>query len=217
VPNVLSASDIRTLLDALDEAHLVGLRRGDTLFGARNLLTLPAVRDIANTHAIRDLVEPATGPTAKPVRATLFDKTQGANWPVLWHQDLSLALAGQHDIPGWGPWSVKAGVPHVHAPADILERMIAVRLHLDPCGSNNGPLRVVPRTHGLGRLSRDRIQELRREIDETICTADVGTALLMRPLLLHASSSATTPSHRRVLHIEFAPEDLLPKPLAWAH
>ncbi len=30
----------------------------------------------------------------------------------------------------------------------------------------------------------------------------------MRPLLLHASSPATAPAHRRVVHLEFAPAPL---------
>jgi hypothetical protein len=38
----------------------------------------------------------------------------------------------------------------------------------------------------------------------------------MRPLLLHASSPAAKPQHRRVIHLEFAPEGLLPIPLRWA-
>jgi len=31
-----------------------------------------------------------------------------------------------------------------------------------------------------------------------------GGALLMRPLLLHASSPALEPGHRRVIHIEYS-------------
>jgi hypothetical protein len=36
----------------------------------------------------------------------------------------------------------------------------------------------------------------------------------MRPLALHASSPATAPHHRRVIHIEYAPAPL-PAPLRW--
>ena len=36
----------------------------------------------------------------------------------------------------------------------------------------------------------------------------------MRPLILHSSSASISPSHRRVIHLEFAGEPL-PKPLAW--
>ena len=37
----------------------------------------------------------------------------------------------------------------------------------------------------------------------------------MRPLLVHASSPATVPSRRRVVHLEFAAAEL-PSPLEWA-
>jgi hypothetical protein len=37
----------------------------------------------------------------------------------------------------------------------------------------------------------------------------------MRPLLLHASSAASAPGHRRVIHIEYAAGNL-PGGLAWA-
>jgi hypothetical protein len=33
--------------------------------------------------------------------------------------------------------------------------------------------------------------------------AHAGEALLMKPLLLHASSQATAPKHRRVLHLVY--------------
>jgi hypothetical protein len=39
--------------------------------------------------------------------------------------------------------------------------------------------------------------------------------LIMRPLVVHASSPATNPSHRRVIHIEFGPA-ALPGGLQWA-
>jgi hypothetical protein len=37
----------------------------------------------------------------------------------------------------------------------------------------------------------------------------------MRPLLLHASTVANSPRHRRVIHLEFAADEL-PDGLAWA-
>jgi ectoine hydroxylase-related dioxygenase (phytanoyl-CoA dioxygenase family) len=57
---------------------------------------------------------------------------------------------------------------------------------------------------------------LAREIPEVICCLNAGDALVMRPLLLHASSPARKPDHRRVIHLEFAPANLLPAGLSWA-
>ncbi len=216
VPAVISAYEIDRLLAELGDAEISRARRNDAVYGGRNLLRAHAVQDLAASCAIRALVEPVLGEQALPVRALFFDKTPGANWPVLWHQDLSIAVTEQHSIEGWGPWSSKAGVPHVQPPVSILEAMLAVRLHLDDCGLDNGPLRVVPGSHRLGRLRRDQVGACRQEIEEVICKAPAGAALLLRPLLLHASSPSRTPSHRRVIHIEFAPNDILPPPLVWA-
>jgi ectoine hydroxylase-related dioxygenase (phytanoyl-CoA dioxygenase family) len=59
----------------------------------------------------------------------------------------------QRDVPGWGPWSTKDGVLHVRPPAEVMARMLAVRVHLDDCGESDGPLRVLPGSHKHGLLS----------------------------------------------------------------
>lgn len=214
VPDVLTAVQIERLR-TIGEAS-AALRRGGSAYGGRNLLDLPAVRDLAAEGAIRALVEPIVGASAIPVRALFFDKTPEANWPVLWHQDLTIAVTDKHTLEGWGPWSIKAGIPHVEPPSGLLTQMLTIRLHLDDCGVDNGPLRVIPGSHTLGRLSRERIRAITTTKNETTCVAPMGSALLMRPLLLHASSPAKHPTHRRVVHIEFAPATLLPPPLEWA-
>jgi hypothetical protein len=57
---------------------------------------------------------------------------------------------------------------------------------------------------------------LRKDIPEHVCCVPAGGVFIMRPLLLHASSPARKPRHRRVVHLEFAPGDLLPPELSWA-
>lgn len=214
VGDVLTAAQIARLRTVAGQG--TALRRSGSAYGGRNLLDLPDVRKLAADPALRRLIEPVVGAEAIPVRALFFDKTPEANWPVLWHQDLTIAVAERRDIAGWGPWSVKAGTMHVEPPVAVLQGMLTIRLHLDDCGADKGPLRVLPGTHALGRLTRDRIEALRQTIPETACIAPLGSALLMRPLLLHASSAATRPDHRRVLHIEYADVRALPPPLAWA-
>ena len=93
------------------------------------------------------------GPSAIPFRATLFDKSRGNNWLVVWHQDTALPLVEHRDVTGWGPWSVKAGITYAHAPASALARVVALRLHIDDSDADNGPLRVLPGTHAQGLLS----------------------------------------------------------------
>jgi ectoine hydroxylase-related dioxygenase (phytanoyl-CoA dioxygenase family) len=86
--------------------------------------------------------------------------------------------------------------------------MLTMRLHLDDCGAENGPLRALPGTHRQGWLEAEAIERFKREVAERVCVVGKGGVVLMRPLLLHASSRATKPGHRRVLHLEFATGEL---------
>jgi len=56
----------------------------------------------------------------------------------------------------------------------------------------------------------------RQSDDEVTCTLGRGDALLLRPLLLHASSKATSDLPRRILHFLFG-RPLLPFGLRWHH
>jgi Phytanoyl-CoA dioxygenase (PhyH) len=56
-------------------------------------------------------------------------------------------LKERQEAPGWGPWSIKEGVQYAHAPAKALQRVLALRVHLDDSTSKNGPLRILPGTH----------------------------------------------------------------------
>ena len=171
----LDERQARQLASALEPLAPSNLRerRG----GVRNLLERsPAVRALAQSAPLRNLVEPILGPDARAVRGILFDKTPEANWKVIWHQDLTIAVRAQHELEGFGPWSLKDGVTCVQPPLAILENMIAVRVHLDECGPTNGPLRVIAGSHRHGRLGADDIERLRRELHETVVTARVGEA-----------------------------------------
>lgn len=99
--------------------------------------------------------------------------------------------------------------------SDIMSRMLAVRIHLDDCNADNGALRVVPGSHKYGFLSDIQIQQFPKTPAVT-CVAKGGDAILMRPLLLHSSSSAKIPSSRRVVHLEFAADEL-PNGVEWRH
>ncbi len=183
--------------------------------GARGVLGRPAVARLARAESILALVRPHLPMSPRPVRGIYFDKAPGSNWLVAWHQDLTIALRERREVPGFGPWSAKGGVPHVQPPDALLERMLTVRLHLDEADERNGALRVLPGSHRCGRLDEDRIRELRATGSERLCAAKAGDALLMRPLLLHASGRSRGTGHRRVLHLEYAGFDL-PDGLEWS-
>jgi len=182
--------------------------------GIRNLLrTSPVVAQLATSPALKSIVAEGAGQKAFPVRAIFFDKTAETNWLVPWHQDLAIAVSERIETPGFGGWSVKDGVVHVHPPCEILESMVTLRLHLDDCDAGNGALKVIPGSHWRGKLTPSDISGW-TEQTAFICEASKGDALLMRPLLLHASSPAQNPTHRRVLHIEYATTQL-PNGLKW--
>lgn len=182
--------------------------------GQRNILHLDVIAALARDERMETLIKALSPEPLRPVRGLFFDKNPSANWAVAWHQDVAVALKEKVEAPGFGPWSVKAGIPHAHAPAELLARMITVRLHLDDCGLENGPLRVIPGSHKEGRLGEESTARwTSRQALE--CVVDAGDIVVMAPLLLHASLPARQPFHRRVLHLEFGPVSL-PCGLRWA-
>jgi ectoine hydroxylase-related dioxygenase (phytanoyl-CoA dioxygenase family) len=171
-------------------------------------------RRLCVDERILKLARAVIGERAFVVRSLFFDKSPNANWKVAWHQDLSIAVSEKIETDGFGPWSVKDGVVHVQPPVEVLQRMVTLRVHLDDCGADNGPLRVLPGSHRHGRLSAEQIAEFRGRTKEVVCEVRSGGVVLMRPLILHASSPAAVPKHRRVVHLEFAAEGL-PDGLRW--
>ncbi len=148
------------------------------------------------------------------VRSILFDKRAGWNWPVPWHQDLTIAVDRKAVLPGYGPWSVKDGVDHVEPPLAVLAAMAALRIHLDDTGSENGALQVCPGTHRLGRLAPGRARHKAGTCQVT-CECLAGDVLVMSPLILHSSRRSSTPHRRRIVHFEYAPMDCLDPRLGW--
>ena len=214
VPDILAPGDLRIYQDAVDEALKNDSSR-DRVPGLRNVLeTVQVAREFAICPQLCQLIEPILGVKYFAVRALIFDKTAETNWKVPFHQDLTIAVENKNEMAGFAAWSTKAGVLHVQPPVNILEKMLTVRLHFDDCDESNGALRVLAGSHLLGKLSAVKIQGLRQTQEEKICVVPAGGVLLMRPLLLHASSLATTPRRRRVLHLELAREEL-PCGLKW--
>jgi len=150
------------------------------------------------------LVHPILGSEAFPVRGIFSVKKGGANWKVPWHQDVTIAVTDRIEVDGYSPWSVKQDVQHVQPPAKVLGGMLTVRLHLDDCPENNGALRVIAKSHLHGKLSHSQTVRMVNESEATVCEVKSGGALLMRPLLLHASSAAESPNHRRVIRFDYA-------------
>jgi ectoine hydroxylase-related dioxygenase (phytanoyl-CoA dioxygenase family) len=183
--------------------------------GLRNLISHPTVLRLLAHEAFGRYLWSVVGRELVAVKATLFDKTPDANWRAQWHQDRTIAVKERLDVPGYGPWSSKAGALHVEPPTEVLAQMLAVRVHLDVCASENGPLRVIPGSHLAGKLAEGRLSDV---VAGAVSTVELyvpqGGIVLMRPLLVHSSSAPRAAAHRRVLHIEFAPLESI-SPLQW--
>jgi ectoine hydroxylase-related dioxygenase (phytanoyl-CoA dioxygenase family) len=199
VQGILRQSECDALLGELS-------RRSDSRqrAGSRHLMADPVIARLAVDGRISAIARSILGKSAIPFRATLFDKSQTANWLVPWHQDTALPLATRFEHSAWGPWSRKAGILYAHAPASALSRVVALRIHLDDSTRENGPLRVMPGSHEGGVLSDEEVREYVRTRDPIACPVSRGGVLAMRPLLIHASSKSRIDRPRRVLHIEYA-------------
>lgn len=202
VPGLIEAKACDELIEVIHDYQSSKTGRSPNL---RNVLhELPQVASLARSKRLLKEVGSAGCAEAFPVRAILFDKTPAANWSLGWHQDLAIAVRERLDAAGFDGWSIKDGVPHVHPPAEVLEQMMAARIHLDECMAENGALMVLPGSHLAGKLAEKEIARWKESTEPVVCAARRGDVLLMRPLLLHASRPALNPSRRRVLHIEYS-------------
>ena len=185
------------------------------VYALRNLTeVVPETTELVRNPAVQEIVEAILGPNAFLIRSTLFNKTDGANWGVFWHQDLSIAVEQRHDVAGFHAWTRKAGVQCEQPPVELMARILTMRLHLDDCRADNGALKVLPGSHLSRRLSSDGIEQRAASGVAAICEVPAGGAVLMCPLLLHSSSPMERSGHRRVIHFEFAAFEL-PSPLKW--
>jgi len=213
VHGAISEELLEDMSAAMDELAREGEPQAD--YGARGLLEKSQrMRELAAEPALLDLAKQVLGPHTRAVKGTFFDKNAEANWLVPWHQDLTITVRKQRDTPGYIHWAMKSGLLHVQPPTSVMEGIVALRIHLDGASADNGALRVLPGTHCRGRIPSKKIAELAETIPAVTCEAKRGDVLLMRPLLLHASSVSKAPKHRRVIHLEYAYEDL-PDGLEW--
>jgi hypothetical protein len=146
--------------------------------------------------------------------AILFDKNPATNWSLRWHQDRVIAVKQRIEVEGFGPWTIKSGLPHVAPPFEILAGMLTLRIHLDPVPATNAPLIVAPGSHRQGRIPESEISSIVQQCGTMACFADAGDTWLYATPILHASEAALEPAHRRVSQVDYAVGDL-PGGLAW--
>jgi hypothetical protein len=208
---VLSEDDIQSVVSEVS-LNSEKIRRG----GIRNLdKKFASIARLSHDSKILGLAGELLGGSPQLVRALFFDKTPEKNWFVTWHQDRTVALNKKAEFDGWGPWSIKEDVWHVQPPQAVLDRMLTIRLHLDPADEHSGCLKVIPGTHRLGILEPEAIDRIVRSNTALPCVVSAGDAVVMRPHVLHSSAKSLRQPHRRVVHLEYSDYEL-PPGLHWA-
>jgi len=207
VPGIVSDEQIRALSKQITRA-------ANATNGRRKLLNESWCNDLAVQLQADPQLSPMLPTHAQVVQCTLFVKSVEKNWLVSLHQDLSIPVSERVDSTQCSGWSQKEGDLFVQPPISVLQDVVAFRVHLDDCDEGNGALRVVPGSHRLGRLTTSAAIRERDHRGERTVAVPRGGILAMRPLLLHASSKASSDAPRRVLHFVFGPPDL-PEGLSW--
>ena len=173
--------------------------------GTRDLLEHAWCREMA--RAVRSIpsIRGLLGVATTAVQCTLFVKDAKHNWLVPLHRDCRIPVKAKVASPRWSAWSVKQSVVFGRPPLEVLSGLVAVRVHLEDTDAKNGALQVVNGSHQTESESGERNSH----------SVPRGGALVMRPLLLHASSKLVAGS-RRVLHFVYGPA-VLPDGAEWAH
>jgi ectoine hydroxylase-related dioxygenase (phytanoyl-CoA dioxygenase family) len=216
IENVFSDSEIEAIASTIEQADTskATFRKSADLFAIRQFLkAVPQTLPLIFVEKLNCIISGIFGNGYFVVKSIYFDKPAESNWFVAYHQDLTISVDKKEDVEGFGPWSVKQDQYAVQPPLHILENNFTIRIHLDDTDENNGALRVIPKSHVKGIYRPETIDWSKER--EVTCKVSRGGVMLMRPLLLHASSRTTNNKKRRVIHIEFSNQSL-PETLQWS-
>ncbi len=205
---VYSSEEVAMLNTAIDTLPL------RSAYGEREfLLQHPYMLNKLFTPNLLRLIR-AVSPAAKQlIKSIFFDKPPSANWSVPWHQDLIISVTKQRETTGFSHWQVRKNRIVVQPPEAILARIVTLRIHLDDCISDNGALRVIEGSHRRGIVPMSHWQPAVTD-RVSLCEAQAGDIMLMKPLTLHSSRRTTNQRRRRVIHLEFF-DSVLPNGLQW--
>lgn len=216
IENIFTGMEADALVSLIQQADSSNdtFRKTKDLFAIRQFLKeVPEVVPAIFTPALKATINELFGEGYQAVKSIYFDKPGDSNWFVSYHQDLTISVKEKADVPGFGPWTVKQQQYAVQPPLSVLENNFTIRIHLDDTDEHNGALRVVPGSHSKGIYRPETIDWSTEK--EVSCNVRKGGIMIMRPLLLHASSRTTNNHKRRVIHIEFSDQQL-PAPLQWS-
>lgn len=216
IEQVFTEDEIASIAKVIESADTskATFRKSADLFAIRQFLKeVPQALPLVFAEKLNSVISNLFGTDYFLVKSIYFDKPGESNWFVAYHQDLTISVDRKMNLEGFGPWSVKGDQYAVQPPLSFLENNFTLRIHLDETDENNGALRVIPGSHAKG-IYRPETIDWQNEREVT-CQVPKGGIMLMRPLLLHASSRTTNSKRRRVIHMEFSNKHL-PEPLKWS-
>lgn len=216
IENVFTLAQLDSLFSVIETADSgrPTFRKTNDLFAIRQFLKeIPAAAGHIFNNKLNNLIAQLFGREYFAVKSIYFDKPEGSNWFVAYHQDLTISVDKKADLAGYGPWTVKQDQFAVQPPLNILEDNFTIRIHLDDTDEGNGALKIIPGSHRKG-ICRPETIDWKKEA-EVICNVSKGGIMIMKPLLLHASGRSTSGNKRRVVHIEFSRSNL-PEGLNWS-
>ena len=191
--------------------HLLQQKVETTIFakaGTRNLLNHDWCATLARQIKQHPQIDALLPNQAKAVQSTYFNKSPNNNWLVSTHRDQFIPVKQRIKHPRWTAWSEKEGVTFARPPIDVLNQLVVVRLHLEDNNTENGPLKVIPQSHHVNSLTPQSDQQTQATGKKNVsCIIKQGGALVMKPLLLHASEKSKR-GERRVIHFLFGPAQL---------
>lgn len=206
IPDFCSSAALDAIhtIAGIEKTSVDGAMRSKDLYAVRRALqVMPKLSTLVLSDDLCNLVHTTLSKNAFITKSIWFEKPPGGNWFVGWHQDISISVAERRDVAGYSRWTSKHGMIGVVPPVQVLERTLTVRIHLDDAGQDNGAVRVIPGSHQVGIQPPPPAGTFGE-----LCSAPAGGVMLMRPLLMHASSRSVSTRPRRVLHIEFNDMDL---------
>lgn len=158
---------------------------------------------------LTDFIRLILGSSFGLVQADYFDKHPERTRSIPWHRDMTITVK-ENDLPSadFVKPTFQAGAHQIEAPLELLEKMLTLRIYLDPPTVDDGALAVKPNTHLVGEMEFD---------DDQVITSNVGDAFVMRPLLFRStrSSKAATNTYRRGIHLKFAGQEDLWDKFEW--
>jgi hypothetical protein len=212
VDNVLSSEDVETLRDGLGK--LERDKRQDEAFDWQggHIVTihgLPLIEGplagLVQYRPVLDLVASLMGKAVQLTGGVLLDKHPEHNWDIAWHQDNGIYV---QRIPEGAPDDIRGGLPVYSTLGLEMVDNVSCRISLDVAGESSGGLYVVPGSHRENYGGNDKVKERFGDVAGVLAHQEPGSALCFRPLLLHRADKMTTTGRRRILHLQYGPDDL---------